>query len=96
MTPYAVNKPKFVNIASGNGFATGAEASHLSSISCQYAHKYEFTAKPKYADDISYASTPQPFITCTNFSVPDQVHKYYLQVNETKIEEYKAGESANF
>ena len=48
-----------------------------------------FLTTPKYADDISYAGTCKSQIYELETKVPQQLHKYDLSVNPTKIERYE-------
>jgi exonuclease III len=48
-----------------------------------------FTVQPKYADDITYASTSYNVISYTKAIVPEKLKMFNLQVNETKTEEYE-------
>ena len=44
------------------------------------------TIEPKYADDITYASTSQPFINNIEETVPPKLQEYNLGVNDTETE----------
>ena len=48
------------------------------------------TIEPKYADDITYASTSQHFINNIEETVPAKLKKYNLGVSHTKTEKYTA------
>ena len=46
------------------------------------------TVRPKYADDITYASASKCEIDKTKATVPGQLNVYNLHVNEKNTEEY--------
>ena len=54
-----------------------------------------FTVQPKYADDITYASTSYTVINHTKVIVPEKLKNFNLQVNETKTEEYEVPDKEN-
>ena len=51
------------------------------------------TIEPKYADDITYASTSQRFIDNTEETIPAKLQDYNLGVNHTKTEKFTAPDS---
>ena len=48
------------------------------------------TIEPKYADDITYASTSKPFINTIEETIPAKLQVFNLGVNHTKTEKYTA------
>ena len=71
-----------------------AEPPHLAPLSEMKPTK-EITIKPKYADDITFASTSINTIKNIKETVPEALAKFNLQVNETKTEQYTIPDPPN-
>jgi len=55
-----------------------------------YINKYDyFTCEPKYADDITYASTAQHHINQVEKTVPKKLKAYNLKINSDKTEHFE-------
>ena len=48
-----------------------------------------FYIAPKYADDITFVTTSKEMINKIKETIPPQLKKYNLMVNETKTEQYQ-------
>ena len=53
------------------------------------------TIEPKYADDITYASTSEPFINIIEQTVPTKLQDFNLGVNNSKTEKYTVPDPPN-
>ena len=75
-----------------------ADHSHtITSIQRPQEHQNNatFTIRPKYADDITYASASYNVISHTKVTVPEKLKNFNLQVNEAKTEEYEVPDKEN-
>ena len=52
-------------------------------------HPYVFYIAPKYTDNIPFVTTSKEMINKVKETIPPQLKKYNLMVNETKIEQYQ-------
>jgi hypothetical protein len=60
----------------------------MSQVKWKHTEGENFTISPKYADDITYATTSENIIKTIKESVPPMLTKADLQVNHGKTEEY--------